>query len=165
MINCYESEAIIKSYRFLNKKCEAIDRFIKNHALYFGPTCEEFGAIDVYSNILELMTRKNKLINFKLIVDDAINKLSDTDKKILYIKMNYNISVEEVCGILNLKERTVFRHIERAFSNFAEILNSSKHLKQLEDIISNEEWIRALCVNVKTHREAYKVKEVLINNL
>ena len=37
MIDIYETEALIKIYRLLRKKCDAIDKFINNYALYFGP--------------------------------------------------------------------------------------------------------------------------------
>ena len=127
MINIYDSEALIKVYRLLNKKCEAIDKFITNHALYFGPTSEEYCALDVCNNIIDLMERKNQLINLKIIIDSAIKTLSEKDKKILYIKMHYKISMLELCGILEIKERTAFRMIERAYENLTEALNKSKY--------------------------------------
>ena len=37
----------------LDKKCDAIDKFINNHALYFGPCTAEYGAIDVCNNIID----------------------------------------------------------------------------------------------------------------
>ena len=55
MIDIYDSETIIKIYRMLNKKCEAIDNFIKEHALYFGPCTLEYGAEDVCENIIQLI--------------------------------------------------------------------------------------------------------------
>lgn len=159
MIDIYDSEAIVRIYRLLKKKCEAIDKFIQNHALYFGPCSAEYGAVDVCNNIIELMTRKNQLINLKIIVDNAINKLDENDKKILYIKMNYSITVAEICGILKLKERTVFRRIERAFSNLADTLNQSKYCDKLTKILNNEEWINDIREEVKERRLAYKVLE------
>ena len=86
MIDIYDSETLIKVYRMLNKKCEAIDHFVREHALYFGPNTVEYGAEDVCNNILDLMARKNQLINLKIILDSAIIKLSEKDKKILFIK-------------------------------------------------------------------------------
>ena len=77
MIDIYDSEAITKIYRLIEKKCEAIDRFIKNHAYYFGPCTDDYGALDVCNNILDLMERKNKLINLKVVVDSAIKSLSE----------------------------------------------------------------------------------------
>ena len=159
MIDIYDSEAIVKIYRLLTKKCEAIDRFINNHALYFGTNSSEFGSLDVCNNILDLMARKNQLINLKLIVDSAISKLNEKDKQVLFIKMNYNLSMDEICGILDLKERTAFRRIEHAFSNLAFALNNSKYCNRLERILFKEQWIKDVKESVKEHRLAYRTLE------
>ena len=156
MIDIYDCEALIKIYKLLGKKCDIIDKFINNHALYFGPCTAEYGAEDVCNNIIELMERKNQLINLKIILDSAIKKLAEEDKKLLYIKMNYKISMEEVCGILNLKERTAFRRIERAYENLTSALNKSKYITKLNKILSREDWIIAIIEDVKERRKAYK---------
>ena len=156
MIDVYDSEALIKIYRLLRKKCDAIDKFIQNHALYFGPCTAEYGALDVCNNIIELMTRKNQLINLKIIIDKAIDALDEKDKKILYIKINYNLQMNEICGILDLKERTAFRRIEKAFENLAEALNNSKYCVKLQKIIDSEEWIQDIKEEVKERRLAFK---------
>lgn len=158
MIDIYDSETLVRIYRFLNKKCEAIDKFIQNHALYFGPCTAEYGALDVCNNIIELITRKNQLINLKIIIDGAIKTLSDKDKKILFIKMNYNLQMAEICGVLDLKERTAFRHIEKAFENLTQALNNSKYAKKLERIINSEDWICDIKEEVRDRRLAFKCK-------
>jgi hypothetical protein len=53
MIDIYDSETIIKCYSLLSRKCDIIDKFINNQALYFGPCTAEYGAEDVYNNIIE----------------------------------------------------------------------------------------------------------------
>lgn len=156
MIDKYDSEAIVKVYRLLNKKCEALDKFINDHAFYFGPTSAEYSSQDVCNNIIQLMERKNKLINLKIIVDQAIRTLNDKDKKILLIKMNYNITLAEICEVLNLQERTVFRRIERAFEDLAEALNNSKYAKKLERILRSEQWIENVRSLVEARRLSYK---------
>jgi len=160
MIDIYDSEALIKVYRMLDKKCEAIDHFIREHALYFGPNTVEYGAEDVCNNILDLIARKNQLINLKIIIDSAIKNLSDNDKKILFIKMHYSISMDELCSVLELKQRTAFRHIERAFENLSAVLNKSKYLEKLENILCVEEWIGAVRDEVRSRRMAFKCKAV-----
>ena len=160
MIDIYDSETLVKIYRLLRKKCEAIDKFINNHALYFGPCTADFGSLDVCNNIIELMTRKNQLINLKIIVDNAIKKLSDNDKKILFIKMNYNLQMSEICGVLDLKERTAFRRIEKAFENLTDTLNKSKYASKLEKIIDSEDWIQDIKEEVKERRMSFKTKVV-----
>lgn len=156
MINIYESEAIIKAYRLLKKKCEAIDKFIRNHALYFGPCTAEYGSIDVCNNIIDLMTRKNQLINLKIIVDKAIQSLNEKSKKILFIKMNYNISMTELCGVLELKERTAFRWVEKAFEDLTIALNKSKYVEKLSSILHGEEWLTRIVDEVADKRMAYR---------
>lgn len=160
MINIYDSEALVKVYRMLNKKCEAIDHFIREHALYFGPNTVEYGAEDVCNNILDLIARKNQLINLKIIIDSAIKNLSVNDKKILFIKMHYSISMEELCAVLELKQRTAFRHIERAYENLCGVLNNSKYLGKLEYILSMEDWINAIREEVREYRMAFKCKAI-----
>ncbi len=166
MLNIYDSEAIIKIYRLLQKRCDVIDRFIKNHAYYFGPYTEEYGAVEIYNSIIELMERKNQLINLKIIVDSAVSKLGDNDRKILLIKMKYNLSMVEICGILELKERTAFRRIEQAFSHLTDELNRSNYIDKLYDIIEKEEWIVNIRHNVMERRQAYRSEQLgLVNNL
>lgn len=160
MIDVYDSEALIKAYRLLRKKCDAIDKFINNHALYFGPCTAEYGSLDVCNNIIELMTRKNQLINLKIILDKAIKSLPDKDKKILLIKINYNLQMNEICGILELKERTAFRRIEKAFENLADSLNNSKYYTKLIEIINKEEWINNIKEEVKERRLAFRGKAI-----
>ncbi len=162
MIDIYDAETLIKIYKSLNKRCDALDKFIENHAYYFSSSCEELGSYDVCNNILDLMSRKNQLINLKVIVDRAIATLSEKDKKILYIKMNYSISMAEICGIFNLKERTAFRRLERAFENLADAINASKYVGKLEKILNSEEWIINIRDEVKDRRQSYKLTQIPI---
>lgn len=156
MIDIYDSETIVKIYTLLEKKCDVIDKFIENHAFYFGSSSDDFGSLDVCNNIIELMNRKNQLINLKIIIDNAFNKLDDKDKKILLIKMNYNLSISEICGILDVGERTAFRRIENAFSHLADNLNGSKYSDKFKKIIEGEEWIRNIKNQIKNRRESYR---------
>lgn len=158
MLDIFDSETIVKVYRMLKKKCAAIDSFIENHALYYGPDSAEFNTYDVLNNILDLMARKNQLINLKVIVDNAVNSLDINVKKVLYIKMNYNISMSELCGVLDMKERTAFRWIERAFVDLTNALNNSKYINKLESIINEESWIKDVYDEVKERRMSLKLK-------
>ena len=105
------------------------------------------------------MERKNQLINLKIILDSAIKTLSEKDKKILYIKMHYKITMLELCGILEIKERTAFRMIERAYENLTHALNNSKYVHKLVNLLNKEDWLQAVKEDVKERRMAYKNKE------
>ncbi len=155
MIDIYDSETLVKAYRMLKKKCKTIDGFIENHATYFGPVTAEYGALDVYANIIDLMTKKNQLINVKIILDNAVKTLDEKDKKILFIKMNYHLQMSEICAVLEIKERTAFRRIERAFENLTVALNKSKHANKLEKILTEDEWFAGIKEDVKERRQSF----------
>ena len=64
----------------------------------------------------------------------------------------------ELCGILELKERTAFRRIEKAFENLTDALNQSKYSNKLTRIIRNEEWIQNISEEIKERRLAFRCK-------
>ena len=70
--------------------------------------------------------------------------------------MNYNLQMCEICGVLELKERTAFRRIEKAFENLTNELNNSKYCKKLCKIIDNEEWILDIKDEIKQRRMSFK---------
>ena len=76
--------------------------------------------------------------------------------------MNYTISMAELCGILDLKERTAFRHIERAFYNLTDALNNSKYIEKLIQILESEIWISNIRKEVRERRMAFKYKPITV---
>ena len=64
--------------------------------------------------------------------------------------------MNEICGILELKERTAFRRIEKAFEHLTEALNASKYYYKLTKIIEDEEWIQDIKEEVKERRMAFR---------
>ena len=156
MIDIYDCETLVKIYRLLNKKCDSIDNFINKHAFSFECASGEYGTENICHSIIDLMTRKNQLINLKIILDTAVETLNDEDRKIIEIKMHYSLTVDEICGVLELGKRTAFRHIERAFANLTQALNGSKYLPKLENIIDSEVWIVRQKDDIRARRSAFK---------
>lgn len=108
------------------------------------------------------MTRKNQLINLKLLLDNAIDILDDKDKQVIFIKTRLSPSISTFCEILDLKERTAFRRIDRAFSNLTIALNESKYVEKLIKIMKDEMWIVSIRDDIKERRMSYKVKSCTI---
>ncbi len=165
MIDVYDSECLVHIYRFLQKKCDALDDYIKNHAFNFSNSLDEFGSVDVYDGIINLIARKNQLINLKLIIDDAISNLDEKDKQIIYVKINYNLTIDELCGVLSIKLRTAFRRIERAFLNLTAELNASKYIDKLLNIMESELWIKKHKEEVRMRRMSYKMVAASLNGV
>lgn len=156
MIDIYDCEALVKSYRLLDKKCAVVDKFINNYAIYFGPAEYNFGSLDVCNNILDLMERKNQLINLKLIIDHAVKSLNEFDRKLISIKLHYNLTQEEICEVLNVKLRTLYRKADRAMVNLTIALNQSQFNSKLQNILHKEIWITNLSRNVREKKLSFQ---------
>lgn len=156
MIDIYECEAIVKAYRMITKRCNILDKFIKNHATYFGPCSDEYSAMDAYETIIDLMAKKNQLINLKIMIDKSIDKLSDNDKKTILLKMNNRLSNEELGMVLGIKCRTAYRRLKQAFTALTEEFNRTSFAQKIESIITHQGWLRFLCDSVREKHLNYK---------
>lgn len=145
MLIMEDVKTIISAYRFIENNCEMIDEFVYKHAINFGPSPEYCSTFDVTNNIIDLMERKNRLINFKLMIDELVNSLSVEDRKVIIAKMRYNLSMVSMCKVLQLPSlRTAFRMMKSAMENLQQAVNNSKYRQRFECMLNNETWIANL---------------------
>ena len=142
MLGLNDAKTLISAYKFIERTCKAVDEYIYNHAVNYGPDPEFCSTYSVINNIVDLMERKNKLIKLKNIIDDTLEKLSLLDRQILIIKMRFRTNIKNLQAILKIpSERTTFRRIDSALNNFQTKLNQSQYAKDVEEIIESEHWI------------------------
>lgn len=158
-ITNYDAEGICKIYNSLRKKCALIDKSIYKAGISFSVLdCGSPGSY-VFDYISELMEEKNKLINFKIVIDGCIDRLEMEDRQMIMLKIYYaKLTGEEICGILDLKARTMYRRIEQAYKHFAEILNKSKHKERILKVLERP-TIKAEIEDVEERRKAFKTRE------
>ena len=97
--------------------------------------------------------------DFYKIIDGNIGYINGSPK-VLFIKMHYTISMDELCAVLELKQRTAFRRLEQAYRNLCVVLNESKYIDKLEKIVHMEDWICSIREEIKIRRMAYKCSSV-----
>lgn len=136
-----DAYSFIEAYKFLEKRCDAIDEFVQKTATDFAPNPSEYCTQDVANRIIELTNRKKKLINLKIFVDECVRKLPLNEQKILQFKMNYSCNMNKISAILNISERTAFRHLKRAICDFLEAASSHYYCDRALDLFKNEKWI------------------------
>ena len=137
-----DAKVLISAYRFIEKNCDLINEFVYKHAVNFGPSPEFCTTYDVTNNIINLMERKNRLINFKLIMDNIVSELNQNDKPIILAKMRFDLSTKSFCQIFQIPSvRTAFRRVQTALEHFTMRLNSSPYKEKLEYLLDNEQWI------------------------
>lgn len=142
MLNLEDSKTLISAYRFIEKNCDLIDEFVYRHSINFGPSPEYYSTFDVTNNIIDLIERKNRLINLKLMIDELINTLSIEDRKIILAKMRYNLSMRIISQMFQISSlRTAFRRMNKALQNFTMHANNSRYKERLERVIDDEYWI------------------------
>lgn len=156
MLSLEDGKTLVSAYKYIERTCEAIDKFIFNHAISYGPDPALHSTFDVLTNIVDLMERKIKLINLKLTIDETIKELSTVNKQILILKMRFRVSVKNIQEILKLpSERTTFRRIDHALAEFVFHLNENRKREEVEDLLKSENWI----ANIKKSYE----KQVALN--
>ena len=149
----HDSKTLLTAYRWIEKNCDLIDEFVYKHAVNFGPSPEFCSTYDVTSNIIDLIERKNRLINLKLMIDDLINGLELQDKKILLAKIRYNLTMENFCKLMSIPSmRTGFRQINKALEHFTMRANSSPYKEKLEHILDSEYWIANIRRNLNDNK-------------
>lgn len=157
MLDINDAKVLISAYRYIEKNCDLINEFVYKHAVNFGPSPEYCSTYDVTNNIINLIERKNRLINLKLIIDELVDGLNQDDKMIILSKMRYNLSMKSFCQVFEMPSvRTAFRRVQTALERFTLHANGSKYKEKLEYLLDNEYWIVAL------RREQLQKKEVCV---
>ena len=145
MLVINDAKILISAYRFIEKNCELINEFVYKHAINFGPSPEYCSTYDVTNNIINLMERKNRLINLKLMIDEIVSNLNKNDKMVILAKMKFDVSIKTMCQMLEISSmRTAFRRIQSALEHFTMRANNSQYKEKLEYLLDNEHWIIAL---------------------
>ena len=145
-----DAKVLIMAYRWIEKNCNLIDEFVYKHSINFGPSPEYCSTYDVTNNIIDLIERKNRLINLKLILDELIDELSVEDKKILLAKMKFNLSMKLICEAFKMPSlRTAFRRIDKAIQSFTIHANNSQYKAKLEYMLDKEYWTANIRKNME----------------
>lgn len=145
MLVINDTKVLISAYRLIEKNCDLINEFVYKHAINFGPSPEYCTTYDVTNNIINLMERKNRLINLKLMIDELVSKLNQSDKAIILAKMRFNLSIKSFCQVFQMPSvRTAFRRIQSALEHFTIHANNSEYKEKLEYLLENEHWIATM---------------------
>jgi len=145
MLDINDAKVLISAYRFIEKNCDLIDEFVYKHAINFGPSPEYCSTYDVTNNIIDLIERKNRLINLKFIMDQLVDDLDEKDRLIILSKIKFNLTIKTFCQMFDMPSvRTAFRRMQTALEHFTRRANNSPYKEKLEYLLDNEAWIVSL---------------------
>ncbi len=109
-------DEIFKAYKYAESLTKSYDKLVLKEALnsyYYSINCS-LSSEKSYEKIASLIERKNKLINFKLKVENILKNMDKLLRTILVKKHIKLMQAEEIAKDLHLSLRTYFRRIEKA---------------------------------------------------
>ena len=120
------AKTILSTYKYLDRVAEAIDKLVKQEALnsfYFSGLNQSKNAVmPVADRIINLIERKKKLINIKVLADKSLMECDRGAAQILIERYMDGDTSQEIALRHNLNVRTYFRHLISAEENFSSII-------------------------------------------
>ena len=133
------SKALLYSYSNLEQICDAIDKTVLNYGI---GSFNSNQTMIVADKILSLISRKKRLINIKVLVDNVLNNISTSSAKILTVRYIDKVKTEIASKVLNMSNRNFFRRLNQAVHEFAtEIKKQGFDSKVLHEKFKSEFWI------------------------
>lgn len=139
-------KTLLYTYKYLPRITESIDKMVNQAALnsfyYYSNNQKDNSVYVVSDKIAELIKRKSRLVNIKVLVDKSLLACEKLSGQILVEKYIDNESSEEIAQKHNLNVRTYFRKLEAAETNFySNMVKNGFDEKKLNDYLIEEKWI------------------------
>jgi len=137
------TKTIMSVYRYLERVAGAIDKLVDRQALnsYYS-SCGKSGILEVANEIIELTERKVKLINLKVLTENALDNIDELYAQLLIEKYIDSDKCEKIAERHNLTLRTYFRRVEEAEEKFTSFLaKKGFNNDKLNDYLGKETWI------------------------
>ncbi|MBP3345277.1 MAG: hypothetical protein J6K97_03640 [Clostridia bacterium] len=152
------AKTILSTYKYLDRVAEAIDKLVKQEALnsfYFSGLNQSKNAVmPVADRIINLIERKKKLINIKVLADKSLMECDRGAAQILIERYMDGDTSQEIALRHNLNVRTYFRHLISAEENFSSIMAKYGFSdKKLASYLAGEKWIMEVYENYKKESE------------
>ena len=137
-------KTLLSVYRYLETITNAIENLVDKTTR--NSMClsqqKNLTTFDLSTKLLDLLDRKQKMINLKVICEKCVNQLDDQDKKILYLIYFEGVKSTMINKILNISIRTVFRRKEIALTNFEFLLRKEGYdINYFKENYSSEKWL------------------------
>lgn len=146
MQNHIWAKTILTSYRFLERIAGAIDKIIEKKALassyMMGSEVLTNNTLSLTDKIIELSERKVKLINIKVLTEQALKMMDKSAALVLIKKYFEKKSIDKLLQELGMPRRTLFRRIneaEAAFEGKCAMLKFDN--RRLDEYLKDETWI------------------------
>ncbi len=140
----YWSKSALSIYKYLEKMTDTIDRIVMDTSKHSNSQTMQRSNTTYYQTrkLIEFLDRKRKMINLKVAVEDALSKLSKTDRRILGLVFIDGVKSELIAQFLGVSLRTFFRKKVMALNQFnSQMVASGFNLEYFMKEYGHEKWI------------------------
>ncbi len=139
-------KTILYVYKYLDSLAEAIDKLVERQALnsfyYYSGLSEDNGVMAVSERIINLIDRKKRLINIKVLTDKSLENCDSEYAQILIERYIDNDKSEEIAFRHGYAMRTYFRKLSQAEEQCASKMSQMGFTSEkLEKYLAGEKWI------------------------
>lgn len=144
--NLLWAKTLLSVYRYLERIAGAIDKLI----LKSGLGCTNVSGQNYFYNnvfaisqkIIDLSQRKVTLINLKILIEDTLSEIDQSDAQILIERFFDGVKARELCEKHGISMRTAFRKIDGGLNSFSKKLAMKNYGEdRLSHMLKNENWI------------------------
>lgn len=166
----YWSKSALTIYRYLESMSNTIERIV-NESGTNSNRKDMMTYRNTYSQtnkMIDLLERKRKIINLKLVVEESLNTLSVNQKRILTLSYIDGIKSHYIAELLGLSLRTFFRQKLKALEMFCEAMEELGYgLNFLKNNYTQEQWFSSVYneVLVKNTQDECELDPSFIKNL
>ena len=143
----YWSKSTLSIYKYLSTMSKSIDRIIKDNSSNSNSVVLQRSQTthSQASKILDLIDRKRKIVNLKVIVDDVVSRLNKTDRRIITLVFFDGVKSEVASQLMGISLRTFFRRKASAIKQFTMILQALGYDEEFfESEYFNEKWFMSI---------------------
>lgn len=167
-------KTLLYTYKYLPRIADAIDKMVNRTALnsfyYYDNSQKNNGVLAVSERIIDLIERKRRLVNIKVLVDKALLACEQLDGAMLVEKYIDNDISEDIATRHNMNIRTYFRKIETAETSFnRHLIKLGFDENRLREYLAEEKWILEVLDNFqkqsKLENETVDCKEKFVGKI
>ena len=140
----YWSKSALSVYRYLEQMANTIDKVILDSGKNSNHLQIQKYQTTLYQTrkMIELMERKRKMINLKVAVEDALQRMTKKERRLLCLVFIDGVKHETVTELLGVSIRTFFRRKAKALEHFNEkMIECGYNINFFECEYSTEKWL------------------------
>ncbi len=141
MKNNIIAKTLLTTYKYLETFASSVDKHINKRAemsFFVSSNCEN-SVMDVTDKIIELSERKVNYINFKILIENYILTLTESQAEVVIERYIEGQESQAIANNLNIPIRTYYRKIEGAEGKLLPYFSENGYSeKRLLDIIQKD---------------------------